>query len=335
MEFVTKYESSVIRFDVSNYSAIRRLVWEQTVWRNIVKKYNPDVLFSSANFGLFNCPVKQILLLREGGLFDPFYLANMSATLGVINGFGRSIRRKLMLFSAMSADYIMTPTRVMRELVILWNPVISDKIEVNAYGTINNSFKPSKDKRIWRADGMCRLLYVSVYYPHKVPYTTCLAVDNLNNSGLMSHATITMSLAELENMSGSGLDKEIVSEASERNIVDLGNYEYGDLPELYQAHDVFIFPSVSETFGHPMAEAMSSGIPVVAADTAVNREICGDAALYFKPFSISEMADCVRQLDQDQRLRESLIKIGLMRANKLFNWEDHVNRLSNMIQKLS
>ena len=64
-------------------------------------------------------------------------------------------------------------------------------------------------------------------------------------------------------MKGGALDEEFVSDAAAREIVSLGHYDYNDLPALYRSHDVFVFPSVSETFGHPMAEAMSSGLPVL------------------------------------------------------------------------
>jgi glycosyltransferase involved in cell wall biosynthesis len=84
-----------------------------------------------------------------------------------------------------------------------------------------------------------------------------------------------------------------------------------------------------------MAEAMSSGLPVVVADTPVNREICGDAALYFEPFSVSGLADCIRQLDQDESLRESLPKIGRERAVEKFGWEDHVDRLVETMETMA
>ena len=79
---------------------------------------------------------------------------------------------------------------------------------------------------------------------------------------------------------------------------------------------------------------MSSGLPVVAADTPVNREICGDAALYFEPFSVTGLADSIRLLDRDENLRESLPKIGRERALEKFGWEDHIDRLIETMEKM-
>jgi glycosyltransferase involved in cell wall biosynthesis len=326
-EFSTRDRASVHRLDVGGYHSLRRFVWEQTRWRDIVRRFKPDVLFSSANFGLLHSPVKQVLLLREGGLFDPFYLAHMTASQGVPYVVNRHFRRRLMLLSADHADHIITPTRAMRDMVVQWMPSIVGKCTVNPYGTINEMFKPTERHRHWRDDGVLRLLYVSVYYPHKVPSLVCQAIDQLNAGGISAHARITMSSHELRSMSGSTLDGILMNDAEMRGLVTLGRHNYQDLPALYNSHDVFVFPSVSETFGHPMAEAMSCGLPLVVADTAVNREICGDAALYFQPFSVSGLVAAVRQLDQDPELRRQLAEIGRKRAVQRFGWNDHVDRL--------
>ena len=187
---------NVKTFNIIRFSPLHRFAWEQIYWRKFVRDHAPDVLFSSANFGLLNSPVKQILLLREGGLFDPFYLANMTAVQGVGSAFNRYFRRRLMLMSARSASHIITPTNAMRDAVALWEPAIKEKCTVNPYGTINDAFRPGQEPRPWRAGGTLKLLYVSVYYPHKVPNLVCQAVDLLNRRGIQAHATITMSLEE-------------------------------------------------------------------------------------------------------------------------------------------
>ena len=103
----------------------------------------------------------------------------------------------------------------------------------------------------------------------------------------------------------------------------------------YRSHDLFVFPSVSETFGHPMAEAMSSGLPVVASDTPVNREICGGASLYFEPFMISKLVRAILLLDNDSNLRRRLSTTGRKRATGLYSWDDHVDRLVNTFEIVS
>ena len=333
-EFESKSSGSVFNLDVADYSPPHRLIWEQTSWRRIVKWANPDILFSSANFGLLYSPVPQILLLREGGLFDPFYLANMTAEQGVALAFSRNMRRRLMLASARRADQIMTPTKAMRDMVAKWSPELINKCSVNPYGTLIAKFRPTEPKRAWRGDGMLRILYVSVYYPHKVPGLVCQVVEQLNKEGIPSHATITMSPDEFGLMRGGAVDQGIVVEASKRGFVTLGHHDYDTLPDLYRSHDVFVFPSVSETFGHPMAEAMSSGLPVIASDTQINREICGDAGLFFKPFSVSQLAALIHQMDNDPQSRQRMAEKGRQRVLENFGWEHHIDRLIDTFEHL-
>ncbi|MBR9973700.1 glycosyltransferase family 4 protein [Magnetospirillum sulfuroxidans] len=323
---------NMLRVTASDLRPALRLIWEQTQWRRIVSRRKPDVLFSSANFGLLACPVPQVLLVREGGLFDPFYLANVSPEQGLWSALQRKARRRLIIASARSADQVMTPTAAMRDLLSLWSPDLEQKITVNPYGTMSHSFIPATEApRQWKADGILRLLYVSVYYPHKRPGLVCQAVEALVARGSQAHATITMTRQELDDFLGSAHDRILIDTAIAAQTVTLGRQPYEALPRLYQNHDIFIFPSISETFGHPMAEAMSSGIPVLAADTPVNREVCGDAALYFDPLSLSSLLACIDRLDNDPNLRAELIDIGRKRVLSCYTWDQHVERLMEIL----
>lgn len=323
----------LMRLAASDLRPARRFIWEQLRWRSIVARLRPGVLFSSANFGLFHSPVPQVLLVREGGLFDPFYLANCTPEQGAVAGLQRGIRRRLIIQSARHSDLTITPTAAMRDLLLCWAPDLGERVRVNSYGTLNENFTPMAGPgRQWRSDGLLRLLYVSVYYPHKQPGLVCQACAALNGSGIASRATITMNIEETQDFSGGSHDHILMSKAVAGGIVDLGRRRYEELPILYQAHDVFVFPSISETFGHPMVEAMSSGLPVVAADTPVNREVCGDAALYFDPLRLTSLLDAIRRLDADPQLRHDLTTRGRARVLSMFTWDAHVDRLTEIFE---
>ena len=68
------------------------------------------------------------------------------------------------------------------------------------------------------------------------------------------------------------------------------------LHQVYRACNIYVTPAYAESFAHPLVEAMASGLPVVAADTEVHREICQDAAIYFPRFSPEDMADRICQI---------------------------------------
>ena len=89
-------QKTIVTRDVGQFSPLKRIVWEQTSWRKYVKSFNPDILFSSANFALYYSPVPQLLLMREGGLFNPFYLRNVFPFLGSRIKLQTRIRRNFM-----------------------------------------------------------------------------------------------------------------------------------------------------------------------------------------------------------------------------------------------
>jgi glycosyltransferase involved in cell wall biosynthesis len=91
------------------------------------------------------------------------------------------------------------------------------------------------------------------------------------------------------------------------------------LAVLYRAAEAYVFPSLSEGFGIPALESMASRLPVVCSDIPVLREVCGDNVIYFNPNDEGDIAKKVKQVLDDKKLKERLIKGGLERVRQ-FSW---------------
>jgi glycosyltransferase involved in cell wall biosynthesis len=104
------------------------------------------------------------------------------------------------------------------------------------------------------------------------------------------------------------------------HVILTGAVPDDELTVLYKASAGFVMPSLYEGFGLPPLEAMASGIPVISSDRSCLPEIAGDAAVYFDPESVEQIADAMERLLTDSALREKLIEQGLSRA-KQFSWE--------------
>jgi glycosyltransferase involved in cell wall biosynthesis len=117
------------------------------------------------------------------------------------------------------------------------------------------------------------------------------------------------------------------------DIVALGTIPYRSLHHLYRACHIYVTPAYAESFAHPLVESMSSGLPVVASDLPVHREICGDAGIYFSRFSPDALAERVVQVQESPELADKLSSNGLRRARD-FSWSKHVERLVVLAQEL-
>ena len=83
---------------------------------------------------------------------------------------------------------------------------------------------------------------------------------------------------------------------------------------------MLVFPSTYEGFGLPVLEAQQAGVPVVCSTAASLPEVAVDAAIFFDPLSVDEIAKAIGQLAQNPALRETLRQKGFQNV-KRFSWE--------------
>ncbi len=100
----------------------------------------------------------------------------------------------------------------------------------------------------------------------------------------------------------------------------LGPVDERDLPAVYSAATLFVFPSLYEGFGLPVLEAMACGTPVACSNTPGLAEVAGDAALLFDPLSVTEIRNALVELIEDRRQRARRAEQGLARA-ALYSWQ--------------
>jgi glycosyltransferase involved in cell wall biosynthesis len=103
---------------------------------------------------------------------------------------------------------------------------------------------------------------------------------------------------------------------------DLLYFNAGDeiLANLYKNATAFVYPSLYEGFGVSLLEAMNMECPIIASNQSSIPEILGDAGLYIDPKSTEDLKDKMEKLIYDKKLREDLIKKGLIQKEK-FSWD--------------
>jgi glycosyltransferase involved in cell wall biosynthesis len=103
------------------------------------------------------------------------------------------------------------------------------------------------------------------------------------------------------------------------SIFILGYLEVEDLASIYQSAFAYVFPSLNEGFGLPALEAFNASIPLICANNSCLPEVAGDAAVYFNPYHVNELSQCMQELIDDPAMVLALKEKGKIRLNQ-FSW---------------
>jgi glycosyltransferase involved in cell wall biosynthesis len=115
--------------------------------------------------------------------------------------------------------------------------------------------------------------------------------------------------------------------------VKFTGYVHDDiLLEFFVHADMFVFPSLYEGFGLPPLEAMAAGCPALCSNIVSISEVCGEAALYFDPSNVKDIADQMLSVLNDENLRANLKIRGLVRS-KNYSWRSCVDGTCMVLQK--
>jgi glycosyltransferase involved in cell wall biosynthesis len=336
----------VLASSAAGGSYAARWWWEQVTLRRLLARERPSVLFSSANFAMLACPCPQILLVRIPIYFDRGYLEHVLPTKSAVFRAETALRRWLVCRSVAVADCLMTPTAAMRDDLARFARLNSIRTVVNPYGVprrrVASTSAGFASRDVHAPDRPLRLLWVSHYADHKNLATLLRAVLCVRD--LLRHApggarevelllTLDPALEDGQHTPLPSGERALLRELGDR-VKLLGVQPYERVWELYREADVFVFPSLCESFGHPLVEAMAAGLPIVASDIPVHREICAQAALYFPVQDAEALAAQIASLATDVRARQGLAQLGRQRVES-FVWEDHVMRLLQLWRELA
>lgn len=112
-----------------------------------------------------------------------------------------------------------------------------------------------------------------------------------------------------------------------------GYIPHADLPAIYNGAQAFLYPSLRESFGIPILEAMACGIPVITSNTSAIPEIAGKHAILIDPCDANAIASQLLKLEQDVSYRNFQIQYGLERV-KQFSWQQTAQELLKVYKRV-
>lgn len=127
------------------------------------------------------------------------------------------------------------------------------------------------------------------------------------------------------------IKREIKTRGLEPHLLLPGYVPEDDMPGLMAAADALIFATSYEGFGIPVLQAQAVGTPVIASDNTALPEVAGaGGAIFVKPQEPDDIAQAMKEIMDNMRLRESLIATGYENV-KRFSWDETARVTMNVI----
>jgi len=216
---------------------------------------------------------------------------------------------------ARKSRLVLTGTQYVRGEVIKYTGVSPEKVIV----TLEAADSPDSAPETYEPMvGQQYLMYVG----SQSDYKNIRRLVKAHQSLLVSHPELKLVLVgKTTGINGkSAARNQTWVEANDyKNVIFTGFVPDSQLTWLYSHAAAYVFPSLMEGFGLPGLEAMAAGAPVLSSNATCLPEVYGEAAEYFDPLSVDDMANAIERVINDQDLRKRLVKRGHEQVKK-YSW---------------
>ena len=308
---------------------------EQRQLPALIRDSGSNVLLSTGNFALRRSPVPQILLSRNSLYTSKDFARDVRARRDYRLWLDTRVKGFFARRSMNWADCVVAPSEAFAADLREWSgaqvSAVHHGFDRELFCSDSRPLPGPLQARLAPRAGELRLLFVSHYNYYRNFETLLRAVPMLKARlpGMAVRLFLTCRLESGENpgsYSPGAAGRLLRDLGIDADVVQLGSVPYTQLHHVYSACSIYVTPAYTESFAHPLVEAMAMGRPVIASDLPVHREICGSAALYFPRFSPEALADEVARVAGDPGTRSELVAEGQRRFRD-FSWESHVDQL--------
>jgi glycosyltransferase involved in cell wall biosynthesis len=281
---------------------------EQLTLLKQIKKLQPDLVFFPAS--------QQPLLYRGKVVTTIQDLTTVRFRNPAKNRVVYAVKRRVYVMLnkivGRKSRLLITPSEFVKDDYAKFAHVNSRKITVTheSADKITNKSEP-----IDELVGKQYIMYVGRPTPHKNLGRLIDAFEILRQQ----HPHLRLVLAGKKDASYYQHEKSVKARGI-KNVLFTDFVSEGQLRWLYENTAAYVFPSLSEGFGLPPLEAMQHGAPIVSSDATCLPEIYQDAALYFDPLDVKDMAKKIERMITDTTLRQKHITKGYA-VVKQYSWE--------------
>lgn len=301
-----------------------RYLWEQMVLPFKIKAQNLDLIHSFGYVQPLHPPCASVVTIHD------LNFHNLASSMSYQK---RSILRFFVTRSAQRADHIITVSEFSKKQIVEILDIPEDKVTVTYNAVRQKEYRPQPFEIVSEKYGLRQpyILALSSFSPHKNMASLIKAFAILRKREFRDLHLVVVG----HSPNGKGSLEQLVQDLEIQDAVIFTGYVEDDvLPTLYAHAEAFVFPSLYEGFGIPVLEAFMYGAPVACSKAAALPEIAGDAACYFNPKNVEEMANVISQILCSGKLRKSLVDRGKEQVAK-FTWEETARKTINVYKKVA
>ena len=297
-------------------------VWEQIKLPKLARKYQLDLLHCTSNTAPISCPVPLMVTIHDiiymevknvmGKGYTPYQL------------FGNLYRKFVVNRIVKTAKKIITVSNFEKGTIESYFSNLPSENLVAVYNGVSKHFQPIEDQS--------ELARIREKYQLPERYFLFLGnTDPKKNTAnaLVGYAKYCQVEGKDIKLMVGDLDREVIR----KHLSDAGLEEYLDqiqntgyipnaeMPALISMAEIFLYPSLRESFGIPLLEAMACATPVLSGQKSSLPEVAGEAALLVDVTKPENISSGLQKLMASKDLREDYIRKGLERS-KAFSWEN-------------
>ena len=311
-------------------------LWEQIVLPRAAKKLGCQILHCTSNTAPIFTSIPLVVTLHDIIYMESSYLKILRGTGTLYQKFGNAYRKIFVPRIVRKSQKIITVSHFEKNRIGHYFGIGESDRLVAVYNGVSEHFKMVTDQsELKRVREKYRLpdryfFFLGNTDPKKnTPGVLKAYSDFLKQTGLdIKLVMLDYDRSELEKLLDEIGDKELINQ-----IALTGYVVNTDLPAIYCQCELFLYPSLRESFGIPMLEAMGCGVPVITSNTSSMPEVAGDGALIIDPFNANEITQAMITIESNKDLRTDLIKKGLKQAAK-FSWKAMAENVLEIYQEM-
>ena len=310
--------------------------WEQISLPKAARKAGCEILHCTSNTAPVNTQIPLVVTLHDIIYMESSYLRILQGSGTLYQKIGNIYRRLVVPRILKTSRKIITVSHFEKNRIAQFFGISGDNRLTAVYNGVSEHFKPITDQiELDRVKTKYNLpehffFFLGNTDPKK---NTKGALKAFSEFLKISKSDIQLVMLDYDKGELEKLLEEIDDKTLIYRIVLTGYVVNTDLPAIYRLSEIFLYPSLRESFGIPMLEAMACGVPVSTSNTSSMPEIAGDAALIIDPFKPEEITAAMIRLINDKDLRTHLILRGYEQAAR-FSWRSMAQNVLEIYREI-